>query len=135
MSITKDYIKFNEGKRLKLYKCLSKKITTGYGRNLTDNGISEDEAELMLKNDLEVCKDVLYDIFGFENFLLLSDKRRMILTDMVYNLGESRFRTFKKMIHAVKNRDYYEAATQILDSNYATQVPNRAKRNAKLMEG
>lgn len=135
MCMIKDWIKYNEGLSLKLYKCTAEKISCGYGRNIEDNGISLDEAELMLKNDLERCYADLYGIFGFEMFILLSDKRKMILIDMIYNLGKTRFSTFKKMIQAVKDKDFYEAATQILDSKYAREdVPERAKRNAKLME-
>ena len=136
MCMIKDFLKFNEGVRLRTYLCGAGKKTIGWGRNLDDNGISQDEAELMLKNDLEVCKEALYDIFGFEVFLLLSDRRKMVLTDLMYNLGKTRFKTFKKMIRAVKDKDYFEAAAQILDSKYAKKdVPNRAKRNAKIMEG
>ena len=131
-----DYIKRNEGLRLKLYKCTADKLSCGYGRNLEDNGIFQNEAELMLKNDLEVCKDALYDVFGFEVFVLLPAKCKIVLTDMLYNLGEPRFRTFKRMIRAVKDKDYFEAAVQIRDSKYAREdVIERAERNAKLMEG
>ena len=37
----------NEGMELKPYQCTSDKTTIGVGRNLTDNGVSIDEAELM----------------------------------------------------------------------------------------
>lgn len=131
-----DYIKRNEGLELNLYKCTAGKLSIAWGRNIEDNGISKDEAELMLKNDLERCKNALYDIFGFETFLLLPDRCKIVLADMIYNLGESRFRTFQKMIRAVKYKDYFEAAAQILDSKYAREdVPNRAKRNALFMKG
>ena len=43
----------NEGMELKVYRCTSGKLTCGVGRNLSDNGISLDEAELMLKNDMD----------------------------------------------------------------------------------
>ena len=130
-----DYIKRNEGLRLKMYTCSAGKMSIGYARNLEDNGIFQNEAELMLKNDLEVCKDALYDTFGFESFVLLPAKCKTVLMDMLYNLGEPRFRTFKKMIRAVKDKDYFEAAVQIRDSKYAREdVPERAERNAKIME-
>jgi lysozyme len=135
MCTTKDYIKSNEGLELKLYECTAGKNSIGYGRNIEDNGISKDEAELMLENDLEVCRNSLYNIFGFELFILLSDIRKTILTDMIYNLGATRFRTFKKMIKAVKEKDYFKASQEILDSKYARKdAPRRAKQNAMLMD-
>jgi len=135
MCQAKEWIKMNEGLELKLCKCTAGKLSIGYARNLSENGIRKSEAELMLKNDFEIAKTALYNIFGFEFFLLLPDNCKTVLLDMGYNLGETRFRTFKKLIQAVKEKDFYEAATQILDSKYAREdVPERAKRNAKLME-
>jgi GH24 family phage-related lysozyme (muramidase) len=46
-----DIIKQQEGCRLKPYTDTTGHITIGYGRNLTDCGISQDEADLMLAND------------------------------------------------------------------------------------
>lgn len=135
MCFIRDYIKFNEGLKLKLYKCTAGKLSCGFGRNIEDNGISKDEAELMLKNDIEVCKDDLYGIFGFQIFLLLPDKCKLVLYDLIYNLGRSRFLTFKKTIQAIKNKDFEEAAKQIKDSRYYNQVRSRAERNIKLMKG
>lgn len=135
MCTIKDYIKFNEGLELKLYKCTAGKLSCGYGRNIENNGISKDEAELMLKNDIEVCKTALYGIFGFETFLLMPDRCKTVLYDMIYNLGETRFKTFKKMVKAVKSKDFLEAAKQIKDSRYYNQVRNRAERNINLMKG
>jgi len=135
----KRYIKLNEGLRLKPYKCTAGKLSIGFGRNLDDKGISESEAEILLTNDIEDCLDSLRNIFNnFEHYYLsenrsLSKNRQLVLVDMMFNLGKTRFLKFKKMIKAVKDEDFEEAAKQILDSRYATQVPNRAKRNIDLM--
>lgn len=135
MDMVKSYIEFNEGLRLELYECTAKKVSCGYGRNLTDRGISEDEADLMLKNDLRAAEYSLYTVFGFEIFLRLSEKRRMVLMDMMHNLGLKRFSSFEKMIAAVKEGDYLKASYEILDSKYARKdVPRRAERNASFME-
>lgn len=126
MCLVKDYICYNEGLSLSLYECTAGKLSIVWGRNLTDNGISEDEARLMLKNDLDVSNSV----FGFDKVLQLS----YVLIDMMFNLGKDKFMTFKKMIAAVQKDDYHLAAKEILDSKYArNDVPNRAERNAYLM--
>ena len=132
---TSEYIKLNEGLRLFPYKCSAGKTTIGYGRNLEDIGISKEEADFMFKNDIEDAQAYLYEIFTESIFKHhLSENRQMVLTDMMFNLGKTRFSKFKKMIHAVKDNDFNEAAVQIEDSNYFRQVPNRAKENVSLMK-
>ena len=44
----------NEGLSLKVYKCTAGANSIGVGRNLDSRGISEDEAMLMLNNDIEL---------------------------------------------------------------------------------
>ena len=127
------YIKANEGLRLKPYKCTAKKLTIGYGRNLEDVGITIEEAEFMLKTDITKALEDLDSIFGFKPFCALSNKRQMALIDMMFNLGRPRFKTFKKMIKAIKTGNFQQAAYELLDSRYATQVPRRAHTNADLM--
>ena len=129
----KDYIKSNEGLRLKPYHCSANKLTIGYGRNLDDVGIFQDEADQMLGNDIRRSEKDLESIFT-EYFLYhLEVDVIIVLIDMMFNLGKTRFSTFIKLIQAIKDGDYKEASKQILDSNYAKQVPNRASRNAKMM--
>lgn len=52
----------DEGLNTELYKCTSNKVTIGVGRNLTDRGITNDEAMLLLNNDISICEDEL-DIY------------------------------------------------------------------------
>ena len=59
----KDFIIKHEGLKLKPYICPAGKITIGVGRNIEDNGISEDEAMYLLNNDIKRCKTELMEIF------------------------------------------------------------------------
>ena len=135
MNKTAKYIKANEGLRLKPYKCTAGKLTIGYGRNLEDVGITVKEAEFMLETDITRVVEALDDIFSFRLFCTLSNSRQRALTDMMFNLGHTRFKKFKKMIRAIKAGDFKQAARELLDSRYATQVPRRAHTNADLMRG
>ena len=130
---TKEYIKQNEGLRLTPYKCTAGKLTIGWGRNLDDQGITLNEAELMLNHDINLCITSIREIFGDPLYWTFSDSVKIVLTDMMFNLGVTRFKKFKKMIQAVRDEDWPEAARQLLDSRYAKQVPNRANRNADAM--
>ena len=57
----------------------------------------------------------------------------MILVEMSYQLGVNGVLKFKKMWGALKNEDYTEASKQMLDSRWAIQTPNRAKKLAEMM--
>jgi len=135
----KVYIKGNEGSNIvngrhMLYKCTSDKWTGGWGRNLTDKGISEYEATIMLDSDISDALTDLRRVFTHDEFELLTFNRKMALTDMMFNLGMSQFRTFKKMIQAIKDKNFDKAAIELMDSNYATQVGIRAVKNSKLIK-
>lgn len=108
-----------------LYKCTAKKWTCGYGRNCEDNGFSEDEVELMLRNDIfQSVKDIKSIFLGFDGFL---ENRQNALINLMFNLGKTRFLKFKKTIVAIKSGNWEKAAEEIKDSKYYKQVPNRAK--------
>ncbi len=61
----------------------------------------------------------------------LTEERQEVLVDMSFNLGGPRFRGFKNMIRAVQNKNYDDAAAEILDSK-AARDPKTAKRYADL---
>lgn len=122
----------NEGKRLKVYKCTAGKNTIGVGRNLDDVGITEDEAELMLNNDIRRLEaDLDRDLPWWRE---LDDNRQIVLADMCFNMGINSLLQFKNTLQAIKEHRYTDAANGIRNSLYAKQVGNRAERNAMIME-
>jgi len=126
-----ELLKKHEGLKLLPYKCTAGKLTIGYGRNIEDTGISEEEAEFMLQADIERCVIELVDKTDY--FVTLSEPRQTVLVNMLFNLGWSRFNRFKKMIRAVKDCDYHRASVEMLDSRWADQVGGRAKELAGIM--
>lgn len=131
--MTKDF----EGLRLKPYKCTAGKLTIGYGRNLDDVGISRTEAEMLFERDFakaeaearRLCKEFNIDCDS------LIEQRFYVLTDMMFNLGYGNLSKFKNMLTALSKGDYGTAADEMLDSNWAIQVGNRAQKLALLMRG
>lgn len=118
-------IKQHEGFRDKPYRCTAGKLTIGYGRNLDDVGISNREATVLLYNDImEATESVRVVFSGFE-FDEFSKNRQAALIDMMFNLGRSRFLKFKKMITAIRCKDWNEAADQAKDSRWFSQVGKR----------
>ncbi|MEA3348486.1 MAG: sulfate adenylyltransferase subunit CysN [Pseudomonadota bacterium] len=122
----------HEGLKLKPYHCPAGKLTIGVGRNLEERGISEEEALYLLNNDIaESIKD-LQKIFADE-FETLPENVQRVLIDMRFNLGASGFKGFKKMIKAVKEEDFTQAALEMQDSKWFRQVGSRGKTLVKMM--
>jgi lysozyme len=60
----------------------------------------------------------------------MTERRRHALCGMAYNLCVQKLLTFKNMCAALNAADYAKAAEEALDSTWATQVGERAKRIA-----
>lgn len=128
-----EQIKKHEGLRLKPYHCPSGKLSIGYGRNLDDCGISEDEAEYLLRNDIERCIFEIATTFPWTN--KLDQARRYVLINMCYNLGINGLAGFKRTLLAIEEGRYEEAAEAMLKSKWAEQVKGRAVELAEIMKG
>ena len=121
----------DEGLELKPYKDTMGKLTIGVGRNLDDRGITEAIAMQMLDEDVEMSFNAACAIFScFKDF---SMSRQLAIVNMLFNLGETRFRKFEKMIAAINKNDWSEASAQAMASGWGMQVPNRARRIANLL--
>lgn len=131
--MAKEMLRRHEGLRLTVYECSAGKKTIGYGRNLEDRGITEAEAEWMLDNDIQSTEQSLVSSFDF--YKDLDVVRKAVLIDLAFNIGMAGLKGFKKMLKALEQGDYSEAAIQLLDSRYANQVPNRAMELARLLDG
>ena len=122
-------LKYEEGCELMPYKDTVNKLTIGIGRCLDERGITMDEAEFLLKTDISIVMTELNDSFPWWNNL--SEKRQLIMCDLVFNLGMPKLKKFVKFLAAMEEEQWLNAHDELLDSNYADQVPNRAKRNAQ----
>lgn len=63
----------------------------------------------------------------------LDDVRYRVLLNMTFNLGIGGVKGFPNMLAAVQRGDYQTAATEMLDSKWASQVGARATRLAQMM--
>lgn len=128
VSQTKD----DEGFRSKTYRCTAGKLTIGYGRNLEDRGLTKEEADYLLRNDITAVTKELQDLIA--SWYQLTPPRQAVLINMSVNMGVGGLLKFRKMLAALDRHDYKTAAAEMLDSAYAKQVPNRANRLAQQME-
>lgn len=115
----------------KPYLCSAGKWTIGYGRNIEDNGITEREGASLMVNDLYDSVRSVRSIFP--NYATYPEKVRLVLLDMMFNMGKPTFLEFKKMIAAVKARDWKTAADEAEDSEWYQQVGHRGLENVRLL--
>lgn len=108
------------------------KITIGVGRNLTDRGLSDDEVDYLLQNDIDLVLDELDQAFPWAR--RMTPARQRVLANMLFNLGLSRLRGFRNTLAAMQRGDYAAAAAGMRASKWAQQVGARAERLARMME-
>lgn len=143
--------KINEGFVATPQPCPSGYMTIGYGHNLENgsmgkaatnnylgvdigNGISEEQATQLLKHDLDAVKsDIMNDKRLGPLFQKLDDERQYVLLDLCFNMGPRKVKEFNKMLTALENGDYERASKELLNSRYARQTGDRARKNAECL--
>ena len=126
MQMTKSF----EGLRLKPYRCTAGKLTIGYGRNLDDVGITQEEADMLFEHDYNNAITNLKTLLVSNNIKIedVSQNAIFALTDMMFNLGYSRMSQFKNLLSELKKGSYEGVAREMKNSKWATQVGNRSKK-------
>lgn len=127
----KELISLHEGIKLKPYRCTAGKLTIGIGRNLDENGINQDEAQLLFENDINRCIKQLNAEFSW--FSRLGEVRQAVLIDMCFNLGINGLCNFKDTLKLIENGRYKEASKEMLNSLWAEQVKDRAIQLSNMM--
>lgn len=122
------------GKPFRSCKCAKQgKLTIGYGRNLEDVGISQLESEVLLDHDLHTAE--MSAGRAFDWFQTLNELRQRAITEIVFNLGLTKFREFRQTILAIKVGQFRAAAANLLDSKWKTQVGDaRSSRIARYLK-
>lgn len=121
----------HEGLRHKPYRDTVGKLTIGIGRNLDDEGVYDDEIDLMYQNDVRSHVKDLTDHLGW--WVSLDEVRSTVLVNMCFELGITRLLGFHDMLVALQAGDYAKAADEMLSSKWATQVKARALELAEIM--
>ena len=128
-------IEDHEGRRSHIYTDTVGKLTIGVGRNLTDRGLSDDEIDYLLANDIKIAKGICIDLFGDAVFRQASAMRQHALISMAFNMGKPRLGDFVKMIAAIKAGDWDRAVDEALNSRWASQTGRRAVEIANMLRG
>ena len=121
----------HEGVEYKPYTDTVGKLTIGVGRNLDDRGLSEDEIDYLLQNDIRIVEEELTQ--WWSHWQSLNQTRQLVVADMMFNMGRPRLSQFKLFLRALEASDYETAAVEMLDSKWAEQVKGRATTLAEMM--
>ena len=126
-------IKRHEGLRLRPYRDSLGNASIGYGHYLRIP-ISKTAALTILQNDVTHAWLEGYNlpakVTGAPG---LTEKRKEVLIEMIFNLGFHGVLQFKRMLKAIEQEDFDLAAKEMLDSLWAKQVKSRAIELADMM--
>ena len=119
-------LKRHEGVRSKVYMCSANYETIAVGRNISESGLglSEDEINYLLNNDIKRVREELTDSYFW--FPAMNEARQDALVDISFNLGQTRLRGFVKALEAMSREQFDVAADEFMDSKWSQQVGNRA---------
>ena len=126
----REWIADHEGFRSKVYEDTVGKKTLGFGRNVSDLGVTLEEAYYLLGNDINRCVKELEHYHWYNRSPCGVQEA---LVNMCFNLGLPRLIKFKNMIKALEGGNYNLAALEALDSVWAKQVGDRAKDIASVI--
>ena len=128
-----DAVKLSEGFRDKVYKCTEGVDTIGYGFAIKDLVMDEDIAEMILRRKLDSLIDKVNKRFSFVEEM--PEAGQDVIYEMCYQLGVSGVSKFKKTLAYLENKEYRMAASEMLDSKWHRQTPNRSQRLSDIIRG
>lgn len=124
-------LKAHEGVRQHVYLDTEGIETIGVGRNLVHRGLSNDEIELMLANDIRDFQEEVEKAFPWWSDL--DDVRQRVIVDMAFNMGLGSLSKFVNTLSHIEDGRYEEAGVEMLDSKWARQVGERANVLSNMM--
>jgi lysozyme len=121
----------DEGRKNRMYLDSEGIETIGIGHNLRDRPISDRAVRVIFEDDFAVAEADARRLA--HNFDDLSAVRKAVICNMSFNLGFDRLAKFVNTLRAINEGRFGDAATERLDSAWARQVGDRAKRLAAHM--
>ena len=126
-------VKRHEGYRNKVYLDTLGKRTVGVG-HLCVEDFWEDDKEYeekflmtILEHDLQTAIKGAKDLMAENGCMDIDEIAEEIIIEMIFQLGKTGVSKFKNMWKALSGLDYSTAASEMLDSRWAKQTPNRAQ--------
>ena len=125
-------VKLSEGFRDRVYDDSLGIPTIGYGFAIKDLVLEEDICDTILERKLN---DLIHRVVNKFPFVKdLPEEAQEVVYEMCYQLGLGGFSKFKKTIALLRLGNYEECASEMLDSKWYRQTPNRAQRLSNIIK-
>lgn len=124
----------HEGRSNSLYKDSLGLYTLGIGRLIDPSmggRLSDDEVDYLFQNDLVRAQGYARQ---YDWFMGLSNARQASVISLLFNLGPTKFATFKRFIWAMDNGDWKRAGDELRNSLWYKQVGMRGPEICNLIE-
>ena len=133
MSRLLESVKKHEGYRNKVYLDTLGKRTVGVG-HLCVEDFWEDDKEYeekflmtILEHDLQSAIKGAQDLMSENGCIDIDEIAEELIIEMVFQLGKTGVSKFRNMWKHLSALEYSSAASEMLDSRWAKQTPNRAQ--------
>ena len=132
----KEMIARHEGYEPRVYKCTNGYDTIGYGFAIKDLYMNKEVADLILDQKIqEMLKRILSDKDWGEWFSEKPQHIQEVLINMIFQIGFSGVKKFRKTIQYIKDDNFLLASEEMLDSKWAkSDSPNRAKELSEIVK-
>ena len=132
----KKQIAKHEGYEPEVYKCPNGYDTIGYGFAIKDLYMDKEVADLILDKKI---RGILVSIESNDDwnewFWNKPKNVKEVLINMIFQIGFSGVRKFKKTIQYIKDDNFLMASEEMLDSKWArSDSPNRAKELSEIIK-
>ena len=132
----KEQIAKHEGYEPKVYKCTNGYDTIGYGFAIKDLYMEKEVADLIIDQKInKILKRISADEDWGDWFLEKPQAIQEVLINMIYQIGFSGVKRFRKTIQYIKDDNFLMASEEMLDSKWAkSDSPNRAKELSEIVK-
>lgn len=121
----------DEGRRSFPYTDTRGCLSIGVGRNLTGEGLSAAEIDMLLTNDIQThIADLDANVPWWRQ---LDDPRQRVMVNLCFNMGWGTLSEFKNFLARMQGGDWSGAATQLQESLWWHQVGERGPRIVSLL--
>lgn len=123
----------DEGRRDKPYVDTTGHTTIGIGRNISSKGLSDPEIDFLFANDVAACVGTLdHEIPWWRD---LPAPQQRVMLNMCFNLGWTKLSEFRHFLAAMMDHDWPDAAGDLEDSLWFSQVGDRGPRMVARLVG
>ena len=136
-------LRYEEGFKEKPYFCSEGYPTIGTGIKLGPKGAALSNYQITISKEVdavwmaEIIKQKVAEMSVNQGITAAmsscNDARKSILISMAYQMGADGLAKFTNTLKAVAEQRWNDAANGMLNSAWAKQTPNRAKRHAQQM--